>query len=113
MTVGDKIRILRKEQKMTQKELGEACGIAESTIRRYELDKLNPKYETRKKIADALGVHVSQLLPDDAQLTKVPGKTLDKSGDSFGNKMRAAREEKHITQEELAKKAGNQFKCGG
>lgn len=102
MTVGEKIRTLRNDQKITQKELGEACGIAESTIRRYELGKLNPKYETRKKIADALGVPVFQLLPDDAPHTKA----LDKNCYSFGDKMLAVRKEKHITQEELAKKLG-------
>lgn len=48
MTVGEKIRTLRNDQKITQKELGEACGIAESTIRRYELGKLNPKKENEK-----------------------------------------------------------------
>lgn len=64
MTVGEKIRAMRKEREITQKELGVKCGIAESTIRRYELGKLNPKYETRKKIAQGLGVPLVELLPE-------------------------------------------------
>ena len=64
MTVGEKIRAMRKEREFTQKELGVKCGIAESTIRRYELGKLNPKYETRKKIAQGLGVPLVELLPE-------------------------------------------------
>lgn len=58
MTVGDNIRRLRLEKNWTQKQLGEACKpqIAESTIRRYELGKLNPKRETINRIADALEV---------------------------------------------------------
>ena len=54
MTIGEQIRASRKKAKMTQKQLGEACGIAEPTIRRYELGKLNPKVETIQKIAKAL-----------------------------------------------------------
>ena len=44
-TIGAKIREFRKARGMTQKELGEKSGIAEPTIRRYELGKLNPKFE--------------------------------------------------------------------
>lgn len=70
MTVGERIRAARKAKGLTQKELGEACGIAEPTIRRYELGKLNPKFETLQKIAKPLGLPVANLcgiepLPDD------------------------------------------------
>lgn len=60
-TIGEKIREIRKARGLTQKELGEKAGIAEPTIRRYELGKLNPKIETVKKIADALGVDMNAL----------------------------------------------------
>lgn len=63
MTVGQLIRKERKRRGLTQKALGEACGIAEPTIRRYELEKLNPKRETIEKIALALGVSHFQLIP--------------------------------------------------
>ena len=62
MTVGERIRAARKAKGLTQKALGEACGIAEPTIRRYELGKLNPKYETLEKIASALGLSASELM---------------------------------------------------
>ncbi len=61
MTVGERIRQNRLNKKITQKELGEKAGIAEPTIRRYELGKLNPKFETLQKIADALGVGIDEL----------------------------------------------------
>ena len=61
MTVGERIRQNRLNKKMTQKELGEKAGIAEPTIRRYELGKLNPKFETLQKIADALDVGIDKL----------------------------------------------------
>ena len=56
MTTGERIRSIRQSRGLTQKQLGELSGIAEPTIRRYELGKLNPKYETLKKIASALDV---------------------------------------------------------
>lgn len=61
MTIGERIRDTRKMRGLTQREVGEKCGIAESTIRQYELGKLNPKIETLKRIADALDVPVSYL----------------------------------------------------
>lgn len=57
MTTGGRIRATRRAAGLTQKQLGEMCGIAEPTIRRYELGKLNPKRETLEKIAAPLGVH--------------------------------------------------------
>lgn len=62
MTTGQLIRFHRQRLGLTQKELGEKAGIAEPTIRRYELGKLNPKYETLEKIAGALGVWVTNLI---------------------------------------------------
>lgn len=53
---------LRMRQGLTQKALGELCGIAEPTIRRYENGKLKPKIETSRKIASALGVSVGDLM---------------------------------------------------
>lgn len=59
---GDMIRKYRTEKRLTQKKLGELCGIADSAIRRYELGMQNPKVETLQKIADALDIPVNRLL---------------------------------------------------
>lgn len=61
MSIGSRIREIRKQKGLTQKQLGKACKIAESTIRRYELGDLNPKIETIKKIADALEVSIADI----------------------------------------------------
>ena len=52
---------------LTQKELGEACGIHEVAIRKYELGKNVPKPEQLRKIADALGVNVNSLMEFDIE----------------------------------------------
>lgn len=60
--IGAKIRNYRKEKGWTQRQLGEACGINEANIRKYELGKQNPKLETLTKIATALGINMYVLL---------------------------------------------------
>ena len=67
MTTGELIRHARMSAGLTQKELGNRAGIAEPTIGRYELGKLNPKPATLKKIAAALGVEWYELLSDDSE----------------------------------------------
>lgn len=64
MTVAENIKRLRKEKRLTQKQLGNLCEpkISESTIRKYELGLLNPKIETVIKIATALEVSLKELL---------------------------------------------------
>lgn len=70
MDTGELIRNIRIKKGLTQKQLGERAKIAEPTIRRYELGKLNPKYETIQKIAAALGVKPLELFPEYSKLVK-------------------------------------------
>lgn len=54
MTIGENIRKLRTEYKLTQKELGELIGTSQQMIAQYETGKRNPKIETLNKIAQVL-----------------------------------------------------------
>ena len=67
MNIGGRIRVLRTEKALTQKQLGDLCGMADSAIRRYESNRGNPTQETLQRIASALGVSVSDLLGQDKQ----------------------------------------------
>ena len=58
----NRIRELRKEKKLTMKELGKMCGLAESTISLYETDKHEPDNSTLVKLSDIFGVSVDYLL---------------------------------------------------
>lgn len=62
MTTAKRIRLKRIEKGLTQKELGERCGIVESQIRRYEIEKGEPKLSTLKRIAKGLECPVIELL---------------------------------------------------
>lgn len=75
MTIGEKIKEARLSAKMTQKELAEKCGMADSAIRKYESGKVTPKIETLSKIAQALDISVVELSPE---LEKTQAETVAK-----------------------------------
>lgn len=61
MTIGENIRLHRKEKGITQKKLAELVSLNEVTIRGYEAGKYKPKIENLKKIADVLCVPLEAL----------------------------------------------------
>lgn len=62
MSLGAKIKKLRKTKKMTQKELADIIGVKTITIRKYESDEREPKIEVLEKIASALDTNIWELL---------------------------------------------------
>ena len=62
MTIGEKIRAARTEKGLTQKQLGDKCGMADSAIRRYESGRGNPTLDTVDRIAEALGMELRDLV---------------------------------------------------
>ena len=65
MSIGENIREARGRKGLTQKQLGERCGMADSAIRRYESDRGNPTIETVKRIAKALEIDPFSLMDFD------------------------------------------------
>ena len=64
MTIGMNIKKYRKRMGLTQDELGKKLGIKQQTIAMYENDKTNIKPVTLKKIANALNVSLTDLMPE-------------------------------------------------
>lgn len=64
MPIGENIKKLRIEKGLTQKQLGDLCGMADSAIRRYESGRGNPTEKTLKRIAAALNVPWYELYSD-------------------------------------------------
>lgn len=62
MTVGERIREIRKSHGLTQKELGERLGLSYQSIAQWENDLRKPKSETILKIACALGVRYEDIV---------------------------------------------------
>lgn len=61
LTVGDKIRYFRKQRGMTQAQLAELTGIHPVSIRKYEINKMQPQSQQIERIAEALRVNSSAL----------------------------------------------------
>ena len=58
----ERLRELRKEKGITQKELAEQMNVAVSTVTRWELDVQEPDYLTLAKLAMYFGVSSDYLL---------------------------------------------------
>lgn len=63
MTVGEKIRTIRKEKGFSQKDLAEKLNIAPGTIQQYERGKRKVTVEKLMDIAFALEVPADRLIP--------------------------------------------------
>lgn len=59
--LGDRIRELRKNKRMTQEEFGKALGVASNTISYWESNKKKPDYDTIIKIAKLFNVSTDYL----------------------------------------------------
>ena len=55
MSIGDEIRRVRKEQKLTQTQLAKKCGYDQRELSNYESGKVTPSLERLEKIAQVLG----------------------------------------------------------
>ena len=65
MTLGQQIQAARKAAGWTQAKLANECGWATITIQQYERDKREPRIEQLKAIADALGINLFDLIPEE------------------------------------------------
>ena len=61
-TVGDKVRLLRKAQGISQETLAELSGLHVSFISYVETGKTNARISTLKKICDILKVELGILV---------------------------------------------------
>ena len=62
MTFGQVLRLLRKECRMTQKQLADVFKISESTIGMYERDQREPSFEMQEAFADYFNVDMDYLM---------------------------------------------------
>lgn len=106
MNVGERIKLRRKELKMSADELAERVGISRSTIFRYEkgdIEKVGP--EVLKKIADTLNVSPADLMgwEDRKQEVKIPTSPLIKKITEKAVKLSTPRKQKvlNFTEEQL------------
>lgn len=60
--IGERIRKLRKEQKLSAAQLSIMAGVSRVYVCRVELAKTNPTITNLRRIAQALGISLSDLV---------------------------------------------------
>ena len=64
MEIGKKIKTMRKQKGLTQKELAQKLGVSQQMINQYENNSSNLTFETLQKIATALDVSINELIDE-------------------------------------------------
>ena len=60
--IGTKLNQLRTQEALTQRDLSERTGLTLAAISRIEQNQVEPRLSTVRRLAEALGVHPSQLM---------------------------------------------------
>lgn len=95
---GEKLKGLREERNLSQKELGDKMGgITQQTIAQYEKKETVPKFETVSKIANALEINPNIFYSDFSQ------STADDS-EEIGERIKELRKSKGVSQKNSLKK---------
>ena len=93
-TIGERIRRMRDEKKMTQGELGKLIGVSVASVSKWEKDQAEPKGNNLSAIAQALGVEMGWILtgegntslgPDIQSGIPILGYTQQESSSMFGS----------------------------
>ena len=82
MDIGNNIKYYRQNLNLTQKDLANKTGLSEISIRKYENNSRNPKYENLRKIASALNVSIG-CLTDYSEDDNIKNIILDELKENF------------------------------
>jgi transcriptional regulator with XRE-family HTH domain len=66
-SLGSKLRTLRKERDLTQRELASQAGISANAISLIERDEISPSVATLQRLATSLNVKMSYFFDEDGQ----------------------------------------------
>jgi transcriptional regulator with XRE-family HTH domain len=70
MTLGDKIRLLRTEKKVSIRKLSDLTGLSKSTLSDIENNKSKkPTVDTIERVARALEIPISELFDEEEKIT--------------------------------------------
>ena len=83
MIIGDRLRVLREDKKLSQGDIEERTGLLRCYISRVENGHTVPAIETLEKMARALEVPLYQLFYDGEQPPKLPNLPKRRSSDEI------------------------------
>ena len=67
MSIGNKIKQYREENKMTQKDIAEILEVEAGTISKYESGMIEPNIESLKRLAETFHITVDELVKEDEE----------------------------------------------
>ncbi|HHT63798.1 MAG: helix-turn-helix transcriptional regulator [Thermoanaerobacteraceae bacterium] len=107
MTIGDKIRLLRTEKKISIRKMADITGLSKSTLSDIENNKSKkPTIDTIGRIAKALEVPISELLsesdPQAEEQNENIGDVNTNQSEIFLRSVARAKERPKETQERIA-----------
>jgi transcriptional regulator with XRE-family HTH domain len=96
--IGDRLRALREEKKLSQGDIQKRTGLVRPYISRVENGHVVPSIETLEKFARALEVPMYQLFYDGEEPPKLPNLSTRKSSDedAWGSTGKDARDLKNL-----------------
>ena len=97
MSFSDRLRETRKRSGLTQMQIAEKLGITAQSYSQYETGKRQPKAETLKRIADALGVLPGDLRQDGFYPTSQEIAAMKRGAESVTDERRLEIEEKRLS----------------
>lgn len=76
MTFGKRLRLIRVQHALTQKELAAISGVARNAITDYETDRYEPTLTNLRKISKALRVTIDYLAGETSDIEVMEGKAI-------------------------------------
>jgi DNA-binding XRE family transcriptional regulator len=91
LSIGTRIIQIRNQRNLTQDQVSQRSGIASSYLSRVENRRLEPRPKTLRRIADALGVPVSEFFQEGPQALKTSQCVITVSGSCIMDLLRSGR----------------------
>jgi DNA-binding XRE family transcriptional regulator len=91
LSIGTRIIQIRNQKNLTQEQVSVRSGIATSYLSRVENRRLEPRPRTLRRIADALGVPVSEFFLEGTQALKSAQCAITVSGNCIMDMLRSGR----------------------
>ena len=83
MTLGRRLRLIRKEKRLTLKDLSQLADLSVPYLSDVERDVVNPSVETLRKVAKAFNMTVRELFSGVGELGKSGSTTYPEGFESF------------------------------
>lgn len=68
MSIAEKLKTLRKTKNISVYQLSKLSGVSETHIRDLERGDRNPSFDTLKRLAEPLGISLSELFNENADV---------------------------------------------